>query len=122
MTDKEFTPLAVEVKVSNFERSIDFYQNTLGFTPIRIRPELKFASFEFHEAIFMVQEDKNTDLKKSGAIIRFIIPDIKEYYDLLTSRSVTITKPFEETPYGLARFYIEDPDGYQLKFASKPKN
>lgn len=120
MTEREFVPLAVEVRVSHFERSLSFYQNILEFTPIRIEPELKFASFDFHGAVFMIQEGLEPNLRTSATITRFIIPNAKAYYEALGGRSVTITKPLKETSYGLARFYIQDPDGYQLKFASRP--
>jgi len=119
MLEKEFGPLAVEIEVSDFNKSLNFYKEILEFEPIRIETDLKFASFNFNGALFMIQEEKDVEKRKSGARIRFIIADVEKYYSLVKGRGVTITKPLETIDYGLKRFYLEDPDGYKLKFGSR---
>ena len=119
MTEKEYVPLAVEVQVSDFQRSLKFYKDILGFKLIRNHEKAKFASFEFHGAVLMVKEVKNLPaLRGVGAVLRFVIPNVAAYFEQIRSKAKVI-KPLKRKDYGATRFYIKDPDGYQIKFTGK---
>ncbi len=119
MTEKEYVPFGTEIYVSNIEASVKFYRDVLGFTLIRRDLEHSFASFEFHNAIFMMEQHVIEGQRGSGVLFRFILPEIETYYNEVQNRGANITKPLAKKFYGLTRFYVEDPDGYQLKFCSK---
>lgn len=123
MTEEEFVPFGAEIHVSNFERSLEFYRDVLGFKLLRVDREWPFASFSFHTSIFMI--DGRGDYPPplgQGAILRFLIPGkLEEYYNQVKERGAVISKSIEKLSYGLTRFYVTDPDGYQLKFAVKAR-
>jgi predicted enzyme related to lactoylglutathione lyase len=119
MTEKEFVAYGTEIYVSDIEASVKFYQDVLGFNLIRRDLEHNFASFEFHGAVFMMEQHPVREVGGRGVLFRFIIPDVNSYYQEVQSKGANITKPLKKMFYGLTRFYVEDPDGYQLKFCSK---
>lgn len=119
MTEKEYVPFGVEVYVSNRENSMRFYRDVLGFKLIRTDETNNFVSFEFNNAVFMIEEKSEWVKPTTGIVLRFIVPDIKSYYDEVLKRGGVPYKPIEIKSYGLTRFYVKDPDGYQLKFGSK---
>lgn len=121
MSDEEYVPFGAEIHVSDFERSLKFYRDIMGFAVLRIDDQWSFVSFAFHDAIFMIDgKGDYPSPRGQGAILRFILPGgLEEYHNLVKSRSAMISKPIEKLSYGLTRFYVTDPDGYQLKFAVK---
>src|SRR5437016_4375111 len=92
MTEKEFVPFGAEVYVSNLEASLKFYQE-LGFQIIRKDETHNFVSFEFNGAIFMIEEKPEWAQPTQGIVLRFVIPDVKSYYDELLKKGVNISKP-----------------------------
>lgn len=120
MTEEEYVPFGAEIHVANFERSLKFYRDVLGFRLLRIDELAKFAALEFNEAIFMFEEHKLEPPRGKGTILRFLLPGkLEEYHDTIKASGANISKPIEKTSYGLTRFYVTDPDGYQLKFSIK---
>lgn len=119
MTDREYVPFGVEVYVSNLEKSLSFYRDVLGFEVIRTDPTHNFAVFEFNKAIFMIEEKPEWVLPTQGIVMRFIVPDVKSYYDQLNKRGTEMYKSIKTADYGSTRFYVKDPDGYQIKFAGR---
>lgn len=108
MTKKEFVPFAVEVHVSNFATSLSFYNDSLGFKVIREEKEAKFASLEFQGSIFMIREVGGlSETRGEGVVLRFIVPDIKSYYESLQKKNAKIVAKLETMPYGLTRFYVD---------------
>jgi len=122
MTKKEHVSFGVEINVSDFEKSLLFYRDTLGFEVIRIDLEDgKFAALAFYDAIFMIKKIKDLPSPRGiGVINRFLVPDnLEDYYQGLVKKGVRVIKQYKKMSYGLTRFYIADPDGFQLKFSSK---
>lgn len=119
MTKKEYVPFGTEIYVSNIEVSVKYYRDILGFSLLRLDNEHNFASFEFNGAVFMMEQADILEPRGKGVLFRFIISDIESYYKKVQANSAKITKPLEKKFYGLTRFYVEDPDGYLLKFAEK---
>jgi len=125
MTNAEYTPLAVEITVSNFERSLSFYQDKLGFEVARIYKDEQytFASLFFNGSLLMIKQDDRVAKPKNPIIqIRFIFSNVEElnqYYEKIKKNGMKIYKPLERQYYGLYRFSVEDPDGYEIKFGAK---
>lgn len=118
MTPEEIIPFTSEIKVSDFQTSLDFYTQKLGFEIYRKSEEQRFATLVFNKGQFLIQEDKSVEAPKGrGVFFRFFVPGgIRESHDKLVEKGVKISKPPKEMEYGLIRFYVEDPDGYQIKF------
>lgn len=118
MTDMEMIPFTSEIKVRDFEASLNFYTEKLGFEVYRLDKEHRYATLVFNNGQFLIQEDKSVPNPKGiGVFFRFFVPgDIKQFHDNLIERGVKISKPLKEMSYGLTRFYAEDPEGYQIKF------
>ncbi len=120
MTTKEYVPFAVEIQVSNFSKSLEFYKDLLEFKVIRLDKNNKFATLSFNNSIFMIKEIPNLKQRGIGVELRFILnKDFKKYFDELKSKRVNIIKPIETMSYGLTRFYVKDPDGFELKLGTK---
>lgn len=121
MTDMEMIPFTSEIKVRDFDESLRFYTETLGFEALRIDRIHRFATLVFNGGQFLIQEDKSVQAPRGlGVFFRFFVPgDIKEFHDLLVERGVKISKPLKTMDYGLIRFYAEDLDGFQVKFVKK---
>jgi lactoylglutathione lyase len=119
MTEKEYVPFGTEIYVSNLEQSVKFYHDVLGFTIIREDKEHNFVSFEFNGSVFMMEQMTLEGKRGVGVLFRLLITDLENYYSKVQTAGANITKPLEKKFYGLTRFCVEDPDGYQLKFCSK---
>lgn len=123
MIDQEYVPFAVEILVSDFEKSLDFYKK-LKFDVVRVHKsnEYDFATLSFNDSILMIKQDRRTKKRINGNSIqlRFIIDDLEKYYAYVQSQKIAIFKPMDEIYYGLVRFSVSDPDGYEIKFAQKP--
>jgi catechol 2,3-dioxygenase-like lactoylglutathione lyase family enzyme len=57
----KFNPLIPELYCSNFERSLEFYTNLVGFSVSYSRPEEKFAFLEREGAQLMIEELMQSD-------------------------------------------------------------
>ena len=122
MTKQKCIPFAVEVQVKNFERSLKFYGEVLGFKLIRQDfKEGKFAVFSFNKSIIMIAEIPKLPRPRGvGVQLRFILPgNLKAYHDKIVSRGAKVDRPIQKRYYGLKIFTINDPDGFELKFATK---
>src|SRR3989344_8724691 len=119
MTEKEFVPFGAEVYVSNLEQSLKFYRDQLGFKVLRIDESHHFVSFDFNSAIFMIEEKRESVQSTTGIVLRFVVADVKSYYSDVVKKGISIFKPLEIKDYGATRFYVKDPDGYQIKFTGK---
>lgn len=120
MTEQEMVPFTAEIKTPNFQRSLQFYTEVLGFDLLRMSDD-DFAVLEFNGGQFLIQGEKDVPEPRGlGVFFRFMVPgDIQKYYNLVQKRGAKILAKLETMFYGLSRFYVEDPDGYQIKFAKK---
>ena len=123
MTKQESVPFAVEVQVANFERSLKFYRDVLGFKLIRQDfKDGKFTAFSFNKSILMVAEVAGLKNRGAGVQLRFILPGgLKKYHDEIISRGAKIKEPINKKYYGITVFKVDDPDGFELKFATVDK-
>ena len=121
MTEEELVPFTAEIKTPDFEKSLAFYTKILGFEILRISGENKFATLVYNKGQFLIQGQEDVAEPRGGGVFfRFFVDgDIHEYHDLVKSRGATISKPIEKMFYGLTRFYVTDPFGYQIKFVSR---
>lgn len=127
--------LIPEFICSNYQESLDFYLNTLGFRVEYDRAEEGFAMLEYQGAMIMIdqinlEEGKRSwvtgDLEKPygrGINIQIEVTGINDLYERAKSRNAKIFMEIEDKEYSCdgevtvsRQFIIQDPDGYLLRF------
>ena len=123
MIEDEYVPFAAEILVKDFDTSLEFYKRLL-FEVLRIykSDDYDFATLAFGKNILMIKEDRRVHKSIDGSIIqlRFIITDdLDNFYEHVQAQNIAILKPLSDIYYGLKRFSVSDPDGYEIKFGTK---
>lgn len=131
MTDLVFNALIPELSVSNFEESLNFYCNILGFKIEYQREESKFAFISLEGSQLMIEEiNDNWNVgeieKPFGRGINFQI-EVKQIQPILNSlakNNYPLFKEVMENWYrqdnkllGNKEFLVQDPDGYLLRLS-----
>ncbi len=123
-TKPRVTSLAPQFLVDNLQRSIAYYR-TLGFTfgePWggfyaigRLDGlELHLKDAPKNQAERQYRKD-NEHLDASAGV-----EGIEAYYEQCVANGVAILKPLEATEWGTKDFFVEDPDGYIIRFGGRP--
>lgn len=126
-------PLIPELYCSDFQRSLKFYTEILGFTLAYARPEERFAFFEREGAQLMIEQ--STDPARTwltaelsppygrGVNFQIAVSDVDALYAAVQAAGCRIFLPMEEKWYrrdatllGNRQFLVLDPDGYLLRF------
>jgi uncharacterized glyoxalase superfamily protein PhnB len=126
----QFKKLTPNLLVASVERSLAFYENTLGFSRGMTVPDASPFAFGsvtsgaveifFNEAKAAVKEYPAFGGKPIGATGTLFIE--VEGVDALHDRlkpAVKIVMPIVTQFYGMREFAIEDPDGYVITFAER---
>ncbi|MFH0874765.1 MAG: VOC family protein [archaeon] len=129
----KFNKLIPELSVSDFEKSLSFYTEILGFNIEYMRKENKFAFLSFEGSQIMIEQVNNnwntgTLEYPYGRGINFQI-DVKSIQPILISlnnkKYPLFLKPKEnwyrkgDTLLGNKEFLVQDPDGYLLRFSEE---
>jgi catechol 2,3-dioxygenase-like lactoylglutathione lyase family enzyme len=114
--------LTLQVAVSNLDRSIAFYERTLGFTVRERRDDLKFAHLRTHIAGLELGlgEVAEAPIKPSGMVLNFSVKDVAEARRTLESRGISFTGPTHVIPGKVALAEFRDPDGHRVRLAGPP--
>ncbi len=135
-----FKTLTPNLMVTDISKSVAFYRDVLGFSLRMAVPEdrnefpdtLKdgvhyiYAQLVYGKVEIMIQsrESLSEDIPafrdmSPGAAVSFYgtVEDIDGLYQKLKEK-VDVVKALETSWYGMKEFYIRDPDGYILGFAS----
>jgi predicted enzyme related to lactoylglutathione lyase len=109
--------MSPQLRVSDLERSIEFYTNKLNFA-------VNFRYDDFYSgiskdgfSIHLKSSDLPIDRSKSNEELEilFSVEDIEQLYHEFLEKSVEIAQALREMPYG-KEFYIADPDGNIIAF------
>ena len=129
-----FNKLVPELYCSDFERSLRFYTETLGFAVRYARPEERFAFLDREGAQIMI-EQAGSDGRKwlagelaypygRGINLEIEVSDVASLYSAVVAAGCRILVPLEDKWYrtgapksGNRQFVVLDPDGYLLRFA-----
>jgi lactoylglutathione lyase len=124
----ELKTLTPNLIVSNVERSIAFYRDTLGFSVVQTVPDESPYVFAIVKAgpvqIFLnapepaiAEYPAFKDRPIGGTLTLFIdVVNIRHSYEELQGK-VPIVMPLERKWYGVTEFAFSDPDGYLITFA-----
>ena len=111
--------------VSNVKKTIDFYQNTLGFKMGMVFPDAdnpEYADLSKDGMVLMFIPAKNVGIgseEKLGVGVNMYMEidgNIDEYYAELKNKGVSIAADIKDEPFGIRDFTVKDIDGYQLTF------
>jgi lactoylglutathione lyase len=126
----ELTKITPNLVVSNVERSVAFYRDTLGFSVTATVPDhtpYVFAAVSsgpvevFLNAVepAVAEYPAFKDRPIGGTLTLFMeVVRIHEAYAALKD-TVTVVMPLEKKWYGVTEFAFADPDGYLITFAER---
>lgn len=128
--------LVPELWCSNFEVSLDFYTDILGFDVAQQRGGDLHAYLSLHGAQIMIahwklngswvpwhREDMDQPYGR-GINLQFMVPDANGFYEMVLARGVKpLVEIYEDEIWKTdcmdtrRQFLISDPDGYVMRFA-----
>jgi catechol 2,3-dioxygenase-like lactoylglutathione lyase family enzyme len=127
--------LVPELYVSDFDRSLAFYRDVLGFQIAYVRVDESFAFLEREGAQLMIEQ--STDPARTwvagdlahpygrGINLQIHVSHVDALHRTLAAAGVAFFVPLEEKWYrrddklvGQRQFVMQDPDGYLLRFYS----
>ena len=127
-----FNALVPELDVSDYERSLDFYTNVLGFDLEYDRSNPSFALLSYGMAQLMIQQQE-TGWSASGQLeypygrginLQIAANNLRELVERLKKQQYPIRRDIEETwrkagnqLVGEIEIHLLDPDGYFLRFS-----
>ena len=114
--------LTLQMPVSDLDRSIAFYETTMGFKVTERRDDLKFAhlSTNVPGLDLGLNEVAESPIGTSGIVLNFGVKDVAEGRRALESRGVTFLGPTRVIPGKVALAEFKDPDGHRLRLAGPP--
>ncbi len=129
----QMNTLVPELLVTNLERSLAFYRDTLGFKVEYQRPEAYFAFLSFYGSQLMLeQDDQQASEWRVGPLeapfgrgmnLSIECPDIHGLAAALVEAGVPLRREIQECWYrqderlcGQLNLLVLDPDGYLLRF------
>ena len=117
--------LSPTLAVRNMKKTIDFYENSLGFKMGMVFPDAdnpEYADLSKDGMVLMFIPAANLGIgsdEKLGTGVNLYLEidgDIDEYYAELKEKGVKIAVDIKDEPFGIRDFTIADVDGYQLTF------
>jgi catechol 2,3-dioxygenase-like lactoylglutathione lyase family enzyme len=124
--------LVPELTVMDFEKSVNFYVNTIGFEIKYSRSHPQFAYLEFEGAQIMIEEFHQDGWNLPGMEyplgrgmnLQIECNDVVSIKERLLNSGhslfMDITENWyqtEQTSVGNKEFIVQDPDGYMIRFA-----
>jgi catechol 2,3-dioxygenase-like lactoylglutathione lyase family enzyme len=127
----QHAPLVPELICSDFERSLHFYTDILGFSVLYSRPEERFAYLDREGAQIMIEQSIGRRILSGelehpygrGINLQIEVSAVEPLYAKVQTSDAPIYLPLEDKWYrrdavllGNRQFIVQDPDGYLLRF------
>ena len=127
-------PLIPELYCTDFDKSIAFYKEILGFQILYSRPEDKFAKLDIEGAEIMLEQLEHEGGRRwllgkiehpfgRGVSFQIRVSNVAKIYQSLKENNIEPFLEMEEKWYrvddhmvGNKQFVVPDPDGYLLRF------
>jgi lactoylglutathione lyase len=106
---------------SDYQKSLNFYRDILGFVIEREVEEDEFAQFKFKNLNFAIYGKKHVEKMLGKEVINnpssaiYSFPDsidVDKDYQILKNKGVKFIKEPELQPWGQKTAYFADPDGH----------
>lgn len=122
--------LTPELLVEDIQKTLSWYQATLGFEVLFTSPESgdpNFSRIKKGSAEIMLYERKEfskdvpsfASTQVGGSFVLYLeVDNIQEEWSKLKDK-VTVIQPLHKTPYGSSEFTIQDCNGYHLMFGER---
>ena len=131
MTSDPAAPLdyklfAVRVFVTDWERALRFYTETLGIPTSFRSDEMGWAQLATGEGQLALERAQPGDAESQALVGRFLgvslqVPDIDATYATLVERDVEFLEPPAKQPWGGVLAHLRDPDGNVLTLLGSVK-
>lgn len=110
---------AVRIFTTDWDRSVDFYQETVGWPLVFADQEFAWAEFDLGGAKLGVEGMEPGDARADELVGRFVgvsivVDDLDAVYAQLSEQGVEFTSPPERQPWGGTLAHFKDPDGNVL--------
>lgn len=129
----QWNPMVPELLVSDFEKSLIFYVEILGFSIMFQRTDPNFAYLEIDGAQLMIEEDHEAAWRVAeiegprgrGINLQIDVSSVSEVNSRVQKSGLPIFRPVHESWYstsegevGQLELLVQDPDGYLLRLVS----
>ncbi|MBD3171250.1 VOC family protein [Candidatus Bathyarchaeota archaeon] len=124
--------LVPELSITDYQKTLHFYTEVLGFTIEYQREEEGFAYLSLGESQIMIDQIGLTRTWMTGELeypfgrginLQIEVPDVNSLLIRLKQNSISLFMALEEKWYqkddievGNKQFLVQDPDGYLLRF------
>lgn len=120
----------VEICVSNFEQSITWFENVLGFHVVA-REEDEYAELRRDETFIQLASDHAPyweserphllppGQRGSGVEIVLLVDDVDAVYHQAQQAHADIARPLAGYPWHMRQFWVRHPDGYLIRPAQR---
>ncbi|MDQ3169882.1 MAG: VOC family protein [Acidobacteriota bacterium] len=113
--------VVVQIAVTDLDRAIRFYVDTLDFTLSERRDDLGFAHIQTHVPGLELGLSVTTAAARNGAsVINISVTGVPAARALLESRGVTFSGATQTIPGKVSLAGFADPDGNRLRLAGPP--
>lgn len=119
----EFKLYAVRVFVSDWERALAFYTETLGIPTAFASAEMGWAELDTGEGKLAIERATDAEgLELAGRFVgvSLAVDDIDATYQTLRARGVEFLAPPGKQPWGGVLAHFKDPDGNVLTLLGAP--
>ena len=107
-------PGVVEVVVPDLRLALLFYTQ-LGFVIERQTPT--FVTLRWEEMFFFLAENPQAPTAQRWTNVRIIVPNVDAVWDHVNRLGLPVRTPIADRPYGLRDFTVNDPAGFEVRFA-----
>ena len=105
---------AVSLGVSNFQKSVNFYQRVLGLEVEVMAP----GHYESISRVNISLVSSGDAIASQGFHIELVVDNVDAWYkDLQTQEVPLLTEP-QTQPWGARNFYLLDPEGHKLELTT----
>lgn len=108
----------IQLRVSNFERSLAWYRDVLGLTVLLRQPEEGFALLDLGGVRLALKRRMTIAAEpvptSEGPMLMFAVADVAAAVAHLVALGTSVIKPLEASLEGYRRAIVADPDGHPI--------
>ncbi len=122
----DYRLLAVRVFVTDWDRAVRFYTETLGMAATFRNDEIGWAQLATGEGQLSLERAAEEDAEARDLVGRFVgvslaVSDLDATYRSLVERGVEFLEAPERQPWGGVLAHLRDPDGNVLTLLGSPE-